>query len=647
MSTHDEIPSKLQRFIAEMRRRHVVRFTIWYCAATFAVLQLAEIVFDAFGVGEVWLRILVIGVVLAFPPLVVLTWIFDVTSEGIKRTEDLPPDRRIGSLLPRLTLLGVTFLLVGGLALWLAGAMGSRELADTGGTAAVATSEGTGAEGAIRSLAVLPFDNFSADTTQNYFTEGMHEALISELSQVPGIRVVSRTSVMQYAGTTKPIPEIGKELGVDAIIEGSVQKAGDEVRISVQLVKAVKDSSIWSGRYDRKLEDVLSLQSDVAHQIVRAIQGEINPEDEAVLRHASRRRVAPSAQDDYLRGKYAYERGTPQGYRTALERFREAVRADSSFAPAYAGLAGSRFLLGMQGPTPDTAALREAQAEAEHAVALDSQSVEAREVLSFIRKGMQAMATGGDTGPPPPMPRPTRTGAIRVLRVPGFRDSVVVDLQPFDTASVGALTQLGQGLADRIRRSVHATRRSATAIQLGTAWQLMSTGQFEPAVKILRQVVTTSPDSPVAWEALVRAEVSAGHTDGVVTAVEAWSKSGAPGAPAAATAAALRSAVAQHGMRGYWSWDLKRLEEREGSGRDVPRVYLAAAHAGLGENDQALTLLSQAFARGERGLLSLQFDPVWDGLRSDPRFMELAREARELRYAPAMRGSHNDRGGRR
>ncbi len=647
MSTLEEGPSKLQRFIAEMRRRHVVRFTVWYWAATFAVLQLAEIVFDAFGVGEVWLRILVIGVVLAFPPLVVLTWIFDVTSEGIKRTEDLPPDRRIGSLLPRLTLLGVTFVLVGGLALWLAGAMGSRELAETGKSTVEATASGVRADHAIRSLAVLPLDNFSADTAQNYFTDGMHEALISELSQVPGIRVVSRTSVMQYAGTTKPIPTIAKELGVDAILEGSVQKAGDEVRISVQLVNAANDSNVWSGRYDRKLEDILSLQSDVAHQIVRAIQGEINPEDAAVLRHASRRRVAPSAQEDYLRGKYAYERGTPQGYRTALERFREAVRADSSFAPAYAGLAGSRFLLGMQGPVPDTTALREAQAEAERAVALDSESVEAREVLSFIRKGMQAMAAGDDTGPPPPIPGPKGTRMKRVIHMPGIGDSVIVDVQPFDTAWVGALTQLGQGIADRIRRSAPGNRHSATAIQLGTAWQLMSTGQFEPAVTLLQHVVASSPDNPIAWETLVRAEVSTGHTDGVVSAVASWSKSGAPGAPKAASAADLGSAMARDGMRGYWSWELKRLQEREGSGHDVPRVYLAAAHAGLGENDKALALLSQAFARGERGLLSLQFDPVWDGLRNDPRFLELAREARELRYAPAMRGSHYDRGRRR
>jgi TolB-like protein/tetratricopeptide (TPR) repeat protein len=646
MTTLNEGPSKLQRFIAEMRRRHVVRFTIWYGAAAFAVLQLAEIVFAAFGVGEVWLRIMVIGVVLAFPPLVVLTWIFDVTAEGIKRTEDPPSDRRVGALLPRLTLLGVTFILVGGLALWLGGAMGSKELGQTDSVAREAASSNAAGGGAIRSLAVLPLDNLSADTTQNYFTEGMHEALISELGQIPGIRVVSRTSVMQYAGTTKPTPVIGKELGVDAIIEGSVQKAGDEVRISVQLVKAANDSSIWSHRYDRKLEDVLSLQSEVAHQIVRTLRGEINPEDDAALHDDSSRRVAPGAQDDYLRGKYAYERGTPQGYRTALGHFQDAVRADSTFAPAYAGLAGSHFLIGMEGSSPDTAALREAQQEAEHAVTLDSQSVEAREVLSYIRRGIQAMAAAKTRTaiPTPPTPAVTTGGAKRVIRIPGVRDSVVVDVQPFDTAWVGALTQLGQGIANEVRRNTYGGSSSGGLAWMPAAWQLMSTGQFNDAAEVLRQTVSTSPHNPLAWDMLVRAVVSAGQTDTIVSAIERWSRSGAPGAPDTLSASVLRAAVAKRGMKGYWAWALSRLEERERSGHDVTRVDLAAAYAGMGNNNQALALLSQAFERGERGLLSLQFDPVWDGLRADPRFIELAREARELRYAPATRGS---RGGRR
>lgn len=647
MTTFNESPSKLRRFVEEMRRRHVVRFSLWYGAAVFAVLQVLPTVFEAFGVGDAWLRMVVIGLVLAFPPAVVLAWMFDVTAKGIKRTEDLPAERRVGSLLPRLTLLGVTFLLVGGLALWLGGAVGSRELGHGETAAKEAASSAGPSAAAIRSLAVLPLDNISPDTTQNYFTEGMHEALISELSKVPDIRVVSRTSVMRYAGTTKTIPEIGKELDVDAIIEGSVEKVGDEVRISVQLVKAANDSSIWSGSYDRKVGDVLSLQSDVARQIVRRIEGEINPADEAVFRSASMRRVEPGAQDDYLRGKYAYGRGTRQGYESALRHFEDATRTDSTFAQAFAGLASTRFLLGLQGRTPDTASLREAQAEAEHAVALDSQSVEAREVLSYIRKGMQAMAAAhgarARTAGPAAGAVP---GKVRVLRVPGVGDSVVVDVQPFDTAWVGALTQLGQGIAEEIRRSSYARQRSDRPVWASSAWQLMSTGQFEPAAAMLRQVVSDSLHDAMAWETLARAEVSAGDVNGVVRAVEGWSRSGGSGAPDSMSVAGLRAAVAKRRMKGYWAWELTRLQLRQKEGRNVPRVELAAAHAALGEKDQALDLLAQAFARGERGLLSLQFDPVWDGLRADPRFAELAQEARDLRYAPAMGGSRYSRNGR-
>ncbi len=656
--TSDENRSGIHQFFAEMRRRHVVRFAIWYCAAAFVVLQLAEIVFPAFGIGENGLRMLVIGVVLAFPPSIILAWVFDITAEGIKRTEELPPDKRPGSLLPRLALLGITFFVVGGLALWLAGAMGSEQgmfAEPSGSDAGPARTAAFDPTEPIRSLAVLPLDNLSADTAQNYFTAGMHDELISELSQVSGLRVVSRTSVMQYAGTTKSIPVIGRELGVDALIEGSVLKAGDAVRITVQLVRAANDSSIWSNSYDRKLEDVLQLQSDVAHQIVTKILGQLSPQDESALRHASAQHVAPDAQDAYLRGKYAYQRGTRRGYEEALRHFQDAIRADSTFAPAYAGLAGARFLLTMERPSRDTTQLALAQREAAHALALDSQSVEAREVLTFIRKGIQTIAEGGPTDLPATTPRtavtsrtgpvatsprvPSLSSNVRVFRVPGMNDSVVVDLGSFDTTMVGALTQLGQRIEEQVRQSTSGTgRRSPHTSLMSSAWQLMSTGQYEAAAGLLRNVVQESPDNPVAWDMLVRAQVASGSLEGVVGAVRAWSRSDAPGAPDEAAADSLAAITRTEGMRGYWRWSLARLEARDRLGRGVPRVELATAHAALGDNDEALKLLAEAFSRGERGLFTLQFDPAWDGLRNDSRFVELAREARNLRYSPALHG---------
>ena len=176
----------------------------------------------------------------------------------------------------------------------------------------------------------------------------------------PGDMLQEEEPVPAAERTPVPVPRVPGDAPLD------LEKAGDEVRISVQLVKAADDSTVWAGTYDRKLADVLSLQSEVARRIVQAIQGRINPADEAVFQRYATRRVAPGAQDDYLRGKYAYGRGTPQGYESALTHFEEAARADSTFAPAYAGLASARFLLGMERPTPDTSALREAQAEAEH-----------------------------------------------------------------------------------------------------------------------------------------------------------------------------------------------------------------------------------------------------------------------------------------
>ena len=278
--TMSEKASKLASFVAELRRRRVFRVAVGYAAVAFVVLQLGEIVLPAFS-AEGALQLVVVFAVLGFPVVMVLAWVFDVTSEGVQVTA-APDADSLGeaiatSVLPRLALLTVTLLTVGGVGSWWI-----LSSVQNAGTSAGASTTASGLsilpveynpDEPIRSLAVLPLQNFSQAAEQDYFAAGMHEALLTTLSQLPEVRVVSRTSVAQYARTDKTVPEIAQELGVEGIVEGSVLRAGDEVRITVQLIHGASDTHIWAESYDRPFSDVLALQSEVASAIRRGDPG--------------------------------------------------------------------------------------------------------------------------------------------------------------------------------------------------------------------------------------------------------------------------------------------------------------------------------------------------------------------------------------
>jgi len=633
MSTRDQGPSGFSQFLAEMKRRHVVRFSIGYAAAAFVILQLAEIVFPAFEIGETGLRILVVAIALLFPPAVVLAWVFDITVEGIKRTEDLPgaTDRRLGRLTPRLALLVFTLVVVGGLAAWMAreGMLEVPQRQRRGGGPSNATPQLVAYDPSapIRSLAVLPLENFTEGGGQDYFSAGMHEELIAQLSQIAGLRVVSRTSVLRYAGTTEPIPRIGRDLQVDAVIEGSVRRGADTVRITVQLIHAASDTHIWTKQYDRSLkDDVLALQSEVALDIARQVQAELSPEETNILERTASRDVDPAAQDEYLRGKYEYEKGTQESYQAALEHFQQAVERDSAFAPALAGLAGTRFLLGMAGSEPTDTAIELARREAEQAVDMDSTSVEAREVLTIIRQAMPALRTEvRPTAAAPPTP-------------PGASVTAVPDVPTLDTAFVAAMTQMGRRIEEQVRQRTYDSQRAGRIQQFLAARQLVAGGLFTEATRVLSDLVDTAPEMDAAWELMARAEISAGDPQGAVGAIEGWSARGGSDAPDQESVRALQSAVTADGARGYWSWMRARLDERRAAGQPVSLTEYAAAQAGSGDSEGALATLERALERHDRGWISLPSDPVWDALRSDPRFTEIARKSRAMHYEPGARG---------
>jgi TolB-like protein len=626
--------SGIGRLLAEAQRRHVVRFVLGYAAAAFVVLQLAEIVFPAFGLDEDGLRVLVVMAGLGFLPALVLAWIYDVTTEGIKRTDE---DRAVEGGPSRLAIVAlavVTVIVTGGLAAYLAdqGVFSPTPTASRPTIGPVRTaSYDPGMP--IRSLAVLPLDDFSPSGDQAYFTSGMHEELIAKLSMLEGMRVVSRTTVMRYAdATARPsTPEIGRELGVDALVEGSVSRSDALVRVTLQIIHAPSDSHIRTLQWERaEIDDVLAFQTEIA----RSVAEELAHDPGATFGDAGVASVDPSAQDAYLRGRAAYGGGTAGDYRTALAYFQDALAEDPDFAAAKAGVAGARFLVGLETPETFDEQLALAREEAYTALEMDSTSMEAREVLSLIERSMPALVGDVAVPEPPSVPR------IQVFTGSDAFDSISVDLGTWDTTWVGAITSLGERIEARVRdRALRGRALSPRARDMIEAGLLMTSGRYPDAIRVLNDLVEDDPSDLAPWDMLVRSQVAGGDVEAAVATVHRWHESGAEDAPDSSWVRRLEESVDRAGADGFWEWRLDRLTMHQGTGRDVPRVELAAAHAALGNGDEAFEYLAQALARGEPGLLSLRLDPVWDDLRSDPRFRRISGQAQSLRFAPARRPS--------
>ena len=233
----------------------------------------------------------------------------------------------------------------------------------------------------VRSVAVLPMQNLSNDPDQEYFVDGMTDELITDLAQLRELKVVSKTSIMQYKGTRTPLPQIGRELEVDAVVEGSVLRSGDRVRITAQLIRTATDRHIWAEAYDGDLKDVLSLQARVAEAITNQVKLNLSAEESGRLRSAPT--VNPEAFDLYLRGRYAWNQRNVEGFNKAIQYFNQAIEKDPNFALAYSGLADCHTLLALYGE--GVTSMTDAKAAAEKALQLDGTLAEAHTSLAAVK----------------------------------------------------------------------------------------------------------------------------------------------------------------------------------------------------------------------------------------------------------------------
>jgi TolB-like protein/Tfp pilus assembly protein PilF len=326
---------RLGSLLAELRRRHVVQVGVVYGAMVFAVLQGADIIFPVLGIPDWIFRLLVISALLAFPVVLVLAWAYDLTPDGIVRVDDVPPgaDEVAQAQLRRGARVGL-LLLSGVMAIGLAWL--SFRWAVSGAEALSPLNP--------KAIAVLPFEDLNRNDSTAFFAAGMHDDVINHLTRIRDLTVISRTSVLPYAGSALSIPEIARELGVGTILEGSVRSSGNRIRVVAQLIDARTDGHLWSGSYDRELSDVFALQTEIAEQIAEALQAELSAEERERMEQAPTDNL--EAYSAYLQGRVFSDRRDELDQAVqAVEALQEAVRLDPEFAVAWAALARARMWL--------------------------------------------------------------------------------------------------------------------------------------------------------------------------------------------------------------------------------------------------------------------------------------------------------------
>jgi TolB-like protein/DNA-binding winged helix-turn-helix (wHTH) protein/Tfp pilus assembly protein PilF len=454
----------------------------------------------------------------------------------------------------------------------------------------------------ILSLAVLPLQNLSGDPAQEYFADGMTEALITDLAKIPGLKVISRTSMMQYKGSQKRLPKIAEELGVDGIVEGSVLRSGERVRITAQLVRAATDQHIWAESYERDLRDLVALQDEVSRNIAGQIQKRIA--ERAPQQLAASAAVNPQAREDYLKGRYFWNLRAEAGYRKAIDYFQSAVTADPQYAQAYAGLADSYALLGSlpNSKIRDTA-MPKAKEMALTALKLDDSLADAHTSLAFVEMHYEWK-----------------------LREAEQEFKRAIDLNPnYSTAhewyaiDLIALGRLDDAVAEA--KLARQTDPLSAIINTDVAEVLYWARRYDEALLQAHATLEMDPNFAHAHRVLERIydekhmfldAIAEGERSLALTGEDTW------------MLLDLAHTYALAGRKTDMQNCLSRAAKISSGGVLPETGTTAEVYVVLGDADRAFQVIEDLYRRREGGLILLKADPPFDGLKSDPRFQKMS-----------------------
>jgi TolB-like protein len=451
----------------------------------------------------------------------------------------------------------------------------------------------------IRSLAILPLENFAGNSEQEYFADGMTEALISDLARISSLRVISRTSVMQYKRARKPLPEIARELDVDGVIEGTVSREGDRVQINVQLVDARNDRHLWAERFERDLRGVFALQGEVARTVADRVQLELTHQEEMHLEDTQR--VDPKAVDAFLRGGFHSALCTPSDIEKAIGYFEQAVQRDPSFARGYAELALAYEDARLVDLLPRKDAAERMRRAALEALTLDDSLAKAHTAWGIALHNDWQWEQAG---------KELKRGA---------------ELTPGDPRTLRGYSYF-LSLSGRHDESIALMKRAVTIaphdlrVRLSYASRLFGGRRYESAIEEARTIFELDPHARLAHNVVFRSNLMLGREKEAGRALNKYWDLGCESWEIEAAQRGYRAA----GWKGAIRARLEAVIERGRETHEGPSA-IAAQYITLGDADPALHWLERAYEERASGLAQLCVSPLIDFLRSDPRFADLLR----------------------
>ncbi len=358
-------------FFGELKRRNVYKVAVAYAIVGWLLVQIATQVFPFLEIPNWVVRLVIVLVAVGFPIALVIAWAFEITPEGIKRAKDVDLPAT-GASKKRIWIYIVVFGAAFSIGLFFIGRYTARN-----------SSSASSSELPAKSIAVLPFENLSEEKGNAYFAEGIQDEILTRLAKVADLKVISRTSTQHFKGTPENLPQIAKQLGVANILEGSVQKSGDQVRVNVQLVNALTDAHLWAEIYDRKLTDIFAVESDIAKTIADTLQAKLSGSEKTAM--SKKPTANPEAYELYLKGKFFWNKRTAADLRKSIEYFNQAVEKDPGYALAYAALAQSwKLLPAFNGGAPQDC-FPQAESAAKKALALDDTLSDAHAALASLK----------------------------------------------------------------------------------------------------------------------------------------------------------------------------------------------------------------------------------------------------------------------
>ncbi len=589
-----------RNFFGELKRRNVYKVAVAYAVVSWLLVQAASIFLPAFDAPPWVMKIFIIVIIFGFPVALIFSWAFEITPEGIKLESEIDPNKSIKRRTGRKIVAVTIALAVVAAGLFVYQVVRSRSTSTSQSDASAARAEAATVP-SNKSIAVLPFDNLSRDPDNAYFCEGVQDEILTRLAKVADLKVISRTSTQHFKSAPENLPQIAKQLGVMHVVEGSVQRAGDQVRVNVQLINALSDAHLWAETYDRRLIDIFSVESEIAKNIAESLQAKLTGSEKSSMAKAPT--ANPEAYELYLKGRFFWNKRSGADLRKAIDYFNQAIAKDPNYALAYAGLADSYLLLPNYGGMSTQEAISPARAAVRKALELDDSLAEAHASLGLLNT-LQLHLEGA---------------------VGDFERAI--QLKP-NYATAHHWLMLGQLSLGRFDQAIAEGKRAveldplSVIINADFAWTYACAHRFDEAETQARKTLEIDPRFFLVHYYLGGISQLKGRLNDAIsefqTAVDLNND--------AYSLAMLGQAYARAGRKDEAQKILARMTA-EAKSRYIAPYAWALMYDGLGEKERAIDELERAYQRSDTNyLFVIKVDPLLEDLRSIPRFAALVQK---------------------